>query len=594
MFFRTQLKADNVMKTNIKNNNNDDNTSNNNNNNIDSKINSNPKNPKVVKVVFDNRIKRKNVLALNEKVAAIREYEKRPIYKRIGRMFHCSPDQIKRIVQQKDAILSAWEQRTRKRDAKTLEMKVVRVSMLGKAVYEWIRRMMYYKDILITDGLIQKMALQFKSAMGLQNFFPHQDWCDKFRQIYHVTETDSKLLNIGYTTGHSVQIKDVIKDVLSECSPEDEKLKEEERDDRREHEFNENVDGLKRAENNSRNQQATITTQALPLPQLQGLRQLVALPIQTNGLSGTGQKVLVATPITTAGQRTGATPMTMTIIPLATIAQSNQSVTSNLTSQNNLPRGAASSNADIPQITVPPPMTEIKKEIKEEPKDADNDEDDDFLMADTIQIKKEYQSDDSNEEQMPEALNINGSTKPLNTENNAGSEAKNQSRNVDKLTVDEESTNDSLEDVALAKLQKRIKDENTTVQVEQEQGIQTESLRGSNSPQAIPIQTSPIPVATQPTLRPMPPLTKAPNLSLNTSHLNRTTTNRRLRSQEDYVSLPAIRTCSEARTYLKLLEDFALERESFRLIGLITRADEVLRELDRKDHGSDEDDDDIE
>uniref|UniRef100_A0A1A9W066 HTH CENPB-type domain-containing protein n=1 Tax=Glossina brevipalpis TaxID=37001 RepID=A0A1A9W066_9MUSC len=372
------------MKINIKNNN-DDNTSSNNNNNIDSKIKSNPGNPKIVKVIFDNRIKRKNVLALNEKVAAIREHEKRPIHRNIGRMFHCSPDQIKRIVQQKDAILSACEQRTRKQDGKTLEMKVGRVSMLGKAVYEWIRRMMYYKDILITDGLIQKMALQFKSAMGLQHSFPCQDWCDKFCQIYHVTETDSKLLNIGYTTAHSVQIKDVIKDALSECSPEDEKLKEEERDDRREHEFIENVDGLKRVEKNSRNQQATITTLALPLPQLQ-----VALPIQTNGLLGTGQKVLVATPITTAGERTGATLMTMTSIPLATIAQSTQSVISNLISQNNLLRGAASSNAHMSQITVPPPMTDIKKEIKEEPKDADNDEDDDFLMADSIQIKNEY------------------------------------------------------------------------------------------------------------------------------------------------------------------------------------------------------------
>lgn len=155
-------------------------------------------------------------------MAAIREYEKNPVYKRIGRMFHCSPDQIKRIIQQKESILSAWEQRTIKRDAKTLEMKVVRVSMLGKAVYEWIRRMIYYKDIIITDGLIQKMALQFKNVMGLKNFFPHQDWCDKFRRIYKLTETDSKLLPIAYNTGHSVQIRDILKDVLSECSPSDE------------------------------------------------------------------------------------------------------------------------------------------------------------------------------------------------------------------------------------------------------------------------------------------------------------------------------------------------------------------------------------
>uniref|UniRef100_A0A1A9ZMN8 Uncharacterized protein n=1 Tax=Glossina pallidipes TaxID=7398 RepID=A0A1A9ZMN8_GLOPL len=246
---------------------------------------------------------------------------------------------------------------------------------------------------------------------------------------------------------------------------------------------------------------------------------------------------------------------------------------------------------------LPPPMTEIKKEIKEEPKDVDGDEDDDddFLMADTIQIKKEYQSDDNNEEQMGEVLNTEDNSRQLNMENIiAESEAKNQTKNSDKLTIEEESTNDSLEDVALAKLQKRIKDENITAQVEQEQQIQSESLRCNNSPQRIPVHIPSLPAPAQPALRPMPPLIKAPIISLNTSHINRTTTNRRLRSQEDYVPLPAIRTCSEARTYLKLLEDFALERESFRLIGLITRADEVLRELDRKDHGSDDDDEDIE
>ncbi|XP_017493364.1 PREDICTED: uncharacterized protein LOC108381453, partial [Rhagoletis zephyria] len=76
------------------------------------------------KMLYDTRIRRKNVLALNEKVAAIREYEKSPVYKRVGRLFHCSPDQIKRIVQQKDSILEAWQQRTRRCHAKTLEMKV--------------------------------------------------------------------------------------------------------------------------------------------------------------------------------------------------------------------------------------------------------------------------------------------------------------------------------------------------------------------------------------------------------------------------------------------------------------------------------------
>ncbi|TMW43625.1 hypothetical protein DOY81_011296 [Sarcophaga bullata] len=393
-----------------------------NNNNVTiTTINDHNKIPRVEKVVFDNRIKRKNVLALNEKVAAIREYEKRPVYKRIGRMFHCSPDQIKRIVQQKNAILNAWEQRTRKcRDAKTLEMKVVKVSMLGKAVYEWIRRMMYYKDILITDGLIQKMALQFKSAMGLQNFFPHQEWCDKFRSTYNIPTCDSKALDIGYTQSHSVQIKDVMKDVLSECSPDPEDNDDNEIDGNEGSE-GEEENGMAYCENDcisihsdegepkvktklkkkitnkyflpkANKETTTNTVQMVQHAQLQGIRQLVALPIQTNGIPGMSQKVLVATPIVQPGQKPGTAPMTMTIIPLASLAQPTLSASATVATPN---QQLNINNNKDQQVAVPPPILEIKKEIKEEPKDEDEFTDKPFVES--VNIKKEYLTDDESE-----------------------------------------------------------------------------------------------------------------------------------------------------------------------------------------------------
>ncbi|XP_065360750.1 uncharacterized protein ebd1 [Calliphora vicina] len=602
-------------------------TTNNNNNNAKdvtiTTINDHNKVPRVEKVVFDNRIKRKNVLALNEKVAAIREYEKRPVYKRIGRMFHCSPDQIKRIVQQKGEILNAWEQRTRKcRDAKTLEMKVVKVSMLGKAVYEWIRRMMYYKDILITDGLIQKMALQFKSSMGLQNFFPHQEWCDKFRSTYNISTCDSKLLNIGYTQGQSVQIKDVMKDVLSECSPDhddnnddDEVEYIEDGDD----EDNGNCENDcisihsdegemkvksklrkkitdKNVQKMPNNEATTKTVQIMPHAQLQSLRQLVGLPIQSNGLPGMSQKVLVATPIVAPGQKQGSTPMTMTIIPLASLAQPSNaintattSVTTCSTSHNNN-NNSSNNYVKDQQVAVPPPLLEIKKEIKEEPKD------DDILKKteeEIIQIKKEYLTDDEDVAETPAkqqhtpALQSNTPTHivaiPL--------------ANKDMI---EESTNDSLDDLTLSSLRKRIKTEEPSA----EQIMPTE--RNSSPPPLASISVTAASSSSRPVeMPPMPPLTKAPTQRNTTSSTpspketpapsltpvpptNRSS-HKRLRSNEDQPALPPIRSYAEGRKYLKLLEDFALERENFRLIGLITRADEVLRELDRKENNEDDD-----
>ncbi|XP_037816545.1 uncharacterized protein LOC119606943 [Lucilia sericata] len=612
------------------------NNNNNNNNNNTAKdvtvttINDHNKIPRVEKVVFDNRIKRKNVLALNEKVAAIREYEKRPVYKRIGRMFQCSPDQIKRIVQQKDAILNAWEQRTRKcRDAKTLEMKVVKVSMLGKAVYEWIRRMMYYKDILITDGLIQKIALQFKSAMGLQNFFPHPDWCNKFRSTYNIATCDSKLLNIGYTQGHSVQIKDVMKDVLSECSPDHEDGADGDGDDEveciddRDEEENGNCENdcisihsdegevrvktklrKKITDKNERKPNNEVVSskpvQIMPHAQLQGLRQLVALPIPANGMPGLSQKVLVATPIVAPGQRQGSAPMTMTIIPLASLAQPSNAVNTSNTmgavaaGSSISPNSNNNSGKDQP-VVVPPPMLEIKKEIKEEPKD-----DDDIVEKreeEVIKIKKEYLTDDEETTEDTTAKQTQIPTIQTNTPTHIVAIPL---ANKDML---EESTNDSLDDLTLSSLRKRIKTEEPNAEPNSNSEI------NSSPPPLTSIQAVTTVTRTQVEMPPMPPLTKAPiqrnNSPPTTSSLKPHTTpalnssppqapsnrssHKRLRSDEDQPALPPIRSYAEGRKYLKLLEDFALERENFRLIGLITRADEVLRELDRKENNEDED-----
>ncbi|XP_061402506.1 uncharacterized protein LOC133338343 [Musca vetustissima] len=596
---------------------------------------------KVEKVMFDNRIKRKNVLALNEKVAAIREYEKRPIYKRIGRMFQCSPDQIKRIVQQKETILKAWEQRTRKsRDAKTLEMKVVRVSMLGKAVYEWIRRMMYYKDILITDGLIQKMALQFKSAMGLQNFFPHKEWCDKFRATYKIHACDSKTLNIGYTQGHSVQIKDVMKDVLSECSPSE----EDEENDVMSNDDCISIDSsdMDNEGNNHRNRNSTnINNKTLVLPTtstlpagntMKGMHQLVALPLQGNGISpGIGQKVLVATPIVQPGQKPSSGPMTMTIIPLTSLGQAALN-NSNLNASNvmaalsnNSPATSfsfAPKNKNVQpetnnddNISVPNPIMEIKQEIKEEPKDEE------FLeehkeatnppeaTTDVIKIKKEYVTDDE-EELTSSAVAAAANKPPMNMPTLLPAHV--VAIPIHNRDMLEESSKDSLDDLTLSSLRKRIKTEKISEDEEQqleqqskpEEQEQTTSQRESAAPPQPPAKR---------TRTSLPPLTKAPTFNETTttnslqSYDSSTSvssssgtigTQKRKNHNDDYINecpeeLPAIRTCAEARKYLKLIEDFALERENFRLIGLITRADEVLRELDRKEaNGSVQDNED--
>ncbi|XP_067642558.1 uncharacterized protein ebd1 [Eurosta solidaginis] len=666
------------------------------------------------KILYDNRIRRKNVLALNEKVAAIREYEKSPVYKRVGRIFHCSPDQIKRIVQQKDSILEAWEQRTRRcHDAKTLEMKVVRVSMLGKAVYEWLRRMIYYQDIQITDGLIQKTALQFKSAMGLQNFFPHQDWCDKFRYTYKIHTADSKMLKIGHTQGYSVQIKDVMKDVLNECTPDggdrnqmsdDDNVEGEEDLDGEDFEGDEHDDidddddeddvqeikGDERSGEKTQNQEtkddkeikaeatsakrgkfkhsgdgpntksnasaytanfatvnvntvvnrtgATSTSDGpktsnvistsnngmksaspqllpkVPTPQLPPLRQLVALPLQGN-VAGMPQKVLVATPITPAGQVSGAKPMTMTIIPLATIAQSqsmqqgaSDSASASTATANALTAALATTSAtaatpatDAEKSAVPMPMLEVKKEIKEEPIEVkqecvtDDDDDDDNKKAE--QEKETSKQSKINDAQRCHE-NSNPPTAPVTS----------KSSYLTKKDEHRGSEHADDENIALANLRRLIQTQGKIV------ATATTSAGASMTASASEPRLAPKPTLTHATLvpfsssdrqrlptsttaitcipaanltamttkslsftPPLPPLTKAPDAVINRL------ANKRKHPGNNTPIAPPIKSCTEARKYLKLLEDFALVKENFRLIGLITRSDEILRELDGND-----------
>ncbi|XP_034483370.1 uncharacterized protein LOC117788649 [Drosophila innubila] len=501
--------------------------------------------PATEKVAFDNRIKRKNVLALNEKVAALREYDRQPVYKHVGRMFNCSPDQIKRIVQQKEEILRAWEQRTRRsQDAKTQELKVVRVSMLGKAVYDWIRRMMYYKDFTISDGLIQKMALQFKSSMGLNNFFPHQEWCDKFRITYNIQHNDTKLLKIGYTQSHSVQINDIAKDVMSECTPAADAAVVAADDDEEdislatisgsshadEDDADVDIDGGGDMSDEDESQDVKPSISELnqarvlqPLPQLMRLPQVPP---------GTSQKVLLATPILPPGAAAGGA-QTMTIIPLATLAQS--------ITQRPVPQTQ-------PKAGMPPPMLDIKQEIKTEPKDADELEPTEEQKTQEETIKEKQAEEEEDEEEPPVRIK-----QELDSDNELLDDDDDDDANGGRSSVT------SLAEILAA----NVDDEKQYI----EQNRALRHRKRSRSP-ATDLAT---PMSILP---PMPPLTKAP--------VAQSPPAKRQRQHDDNNNAgsgQSIISCAEARKYLKLLEEFALSKENYRLIGLITRADEVMREL---------------
>uniref|UniRef100_W8B8H9 Uncharacterized protein n=1 Tax=Ceratitis capitata TaxID=7213 RepID=W8B8H9_CERCA len=383
----------------------------------------------------------------------------------------------------------------------------------------------------------------------------------------------------------------------------------------------------------------------LATPQLAPLRQLVALPLQGN-VAGMPQKVLVATPITPAGQMSGSKPMTMTIIPLATIAQSQgmqavavstavtaaaaatapavapalatQALTAALATAT---ATAATPLSEAEKSTVPPPMLDIKKEVKQEPMEIKQEyisDDEEDVVVEKVQPPQQQKQQNQTTTPTTAATQQNARTNNKKGNNVFLSDVETSSNNssdIDNSITAPESADD--ENIALANLRRLIQTQGKIVATSAQSSSSATVMRGNTATttmsaipplepkpiftpirlplskptsverQSLPASTNAItciPAANITAMNralcftpPLPPLTKAPEAVINRL------ANKRKHTTSNTPQLPPIKSCSEARKYLKLLEDFALVKENFRLIGLITRADEVLRELDGDD-----------
>lgn len=119
----------------------------------------------------------RNVLTLEERVEAIRQYDIVPMYSKIAKNFNCSWEQIKSIVANRDPILEFYEatrHNSKQPNSKFEELRRRKLNFLGHCLYEYIQRAQYYLHSDINEELIRNKALEFQSLMGIENFVPNK------------------------------------------------------------------------------------------------------------------------------------------------------------------------------------------------------------------------------------------------------------------------------------------------------------------------------------------------------------------------------------------------------------------------------------
>ncbi|XP_005183948.1 uncharacterized protein LOC101890712 [Musca domestica] len=150
----------------------------------------------------------RNILTLEEKVAAIKAYNQRPMYTRVARMFNCSWEQIKNIITNRDAIMEFYEATT-KQEEMPMDLKQRKAQFLNECVYELIQRIQYHMKLPVTEELIRLKALEFQDYIKLEDFTPHKKWLNGFKCTYNISLANKHIV-LNRIPPASMDLKDVM------------------------------------------------------------------------------------------------------------------------------------------------------------------------------------------------------------------------------------------------------------------------------------------------------------------------------------------------------------------------------------------------
>ncbi|KAH8303611.1 hypothetical protein KR018_006910 [Drosophila ironensis] len=153
----------------------------------------------------------RNVLGLEERVAAIRQYDIVPMYSKIARNFNCSWEQIKSIIQNRDSILRYYEATSKMapKPVKDGELRKRQLRFLGHCLYEYIQRAQYYLLADITEDMIRNKAIEFRNLMRLDGFVPSKPWLNHFKAEFNIT-LSNRQINMNRRPPRAMDLKDIM------------------------------------------------------------------------------------------------------------------------------------------------------------------------------------------------------------------------------------------------------------------------------------------------------------------------------------------------------------------------------------------------
>uniref|UniRef100_W8ARK6 HTH CENPB-type domain-containing protein n=1 Tax=Ceratitis capitata TaxID=7213 RepID=W8ARK6_CERCA len=154
----------------------------------------------------------RNILTLEERVAAIEAYDCRPMYTKVAKMFNCSWEQIKNIIANRDAIMEfymATRNAETQNDTNRVEVRSRKISFLGECLYEYIQRAQFHTKAHITEDLLRMKAIEFREMIQIDNFMPNKTWINHFKATYNFS-LSNRQITITRTPPMSLDLKDIM------------------------------------------------------------------------------------------------------------------------------------------------------------------------------------------------------------------------------------------------------------------------------------------------------------------------------------------------------------------------------------------------
>ncbi|XP_073843010.1 uncharacterized protein isoform X2 [Musca autumnalis] len=131
------------------------------------------------------------------------------MYTKVARMFNCSWEQIKNIISNRDAIMEFYEATTNPKEQLPLDIRQRKVRFLNECVYEAIQRIHYHMKLPITEELIRLKALELQDYIKLEDFSPNKKWLITFKSLYGIS-LSNKMLALNRIPPASMDLKDVM------------------------------------------------------------------------------------------------------------------------------------------------------------------------------------------------------------------------------------------------------------------------------------------------------------------------------------------------------------------------------------------------